>query len=306
MSRKLPPLNALKAFEACARAGSFVLAAAELNVTPGAVAQQIGKLEDFYGRQLFIRRNSQLLLTDVGVAVQAVSAGMMDELAQLTERLGEGAVHSKLILSVLPSVGVRWLNRHLPQFLAAHPDIRVDLRLEEDPVNFLRNRIDVRLSYGEQLYPEFVSVPFRSDSVTPMCRPEFLRSGRVDPARPDSLHEEDLIHVTWRVGFSSYPDWSTWLAEQGVSWRPRHERGHTTDTSSLGIDFARAGCGIVLGQSILAEPELAAGELVTPFAHRLPLQYNYCAVYTRANERNPTVRAFVDWLATQSHPVLAR
>lgn len=303
MSRKLPPLNALKTFEASARLGSFALAAAELNVTPGAVAQQIKKLEDFYGRQLFIRRNNQLVLTDVALAVQAVCAGMMDELAKLTERLVEGAVRSNLILSVLPSVGVRWLNRHLPEFLASHPDVRIDLRLEEDPVDFFRNRIDVRLSYGEHLYPEFVTVPFRSDTVTPMCRPEFLADGRVDPARPESLRDEDLIHVTWRVGFSSYPGWGDWLTAQGFTRPPRKELGHTSDTSSLAIDLARAGCGIVLGQSILAEPELAAGELVEPFAHHLPLQYDYCAVFTRANERNPPIRAFIDWLAAQRAPV---
>ena len=299
MSRKLPPLNALKTFEASARLGSFVLAAAALNVTPGAVAQQIKNLEDFYCRQLFIRRNNQLLLTDVALAVQAVSTGMKDELAQLTERLLEGAMRSNLIPSMLPSVGVRWPNRHLPEFLDAHPDVRIDLRLEEDPVDFFRNRIDVRLSYGEHLYPEFVTVPFRSDNVTPMCRPEFLADGRVDPARPDSLRDEDLIHVTWRVGFSSYPDWGAWLEGQGVARPLRHELGHTTDTSSLAIDLACAGCGIVLGQSILAEPELATGVLVAPFAHHLPLQYEYCAVHTRANERNPSVRAFVDWLAAQ-------
>lgn len=299
MSRKLPPLNALKTFEASARLGSFVLAAAELNVTPGAVAQQIKKLEDFYGRQLFIRRNNQLMLTDVALTVQAVSAGMMDELGKLTQLLLEGAVRSNLILSVLPSVGVRWLNRHLPEFLATHPDVRIDLRLEEDPVDFFRNRIDVRLSYGEHLYPELVTVPFRSDSVTPMCRPDFLSDGRVDPARPEALRDEDLIHVTWRVGFASYPDWGAWLAGQGVDRPPRHELGHTTDTSSLAIDLARAGCGIVLGQSILAEPELAAGELVAPFAHHLPLQYEYCAVHTKTNERAPAVRAFVEWLSAQ-------
>ncbi len=302
MARKLPPLNALKTFEASARLGSFALAAAELNVTPGAVAQQIKKLEDFYGRQLFIRRNNQLLLTDVAHSVQAVSAGMMDELAKLTERLLEGAVHSNLILSVLPSIGVRWLNRQLPQFLGAHPELRIDLRVEEDPIDFFRDRIDVRLSYGQHLYPEFVTVPFRSDKVTPMCRPEFLASGRVDPARPDLLRDEDLIHVTWRVGFSSYPGWGDWLGRQGISRTPRHELGHTTDTSSLAIDMARAGCGVVLGQSILAEPELASGELVAPYAQTLPLQYDYCAVYTRSNERNPSVHAFVDWLTARRDP----
>jgi LysR family glycine cleavage system transcriptional activator len=295
VARRLPPLNALKAFEASARLGSFVLAAAELNVTPGAVAQQIKKLEDFYGRQLFIRRNNRLLATDVARAVHAVSADMMDELAKLTQRLIDGAVRSSLILSVLPSVGVRWLNRRLPAFLAANPDVRIDLRLQEDPVDFSRDRIDVRLSYGEHLYPELVT-----DSVTPMCRPELLQSGRVDPTDPDSLRDEDLIHVVWRAGFSSYPDWDTWLAHENGGRRngrsTRRELGHTTDASSLAIDLARAGCGVVLGQSMFAESELAAGDLVAPFARRLPLPYAYCAVHPAAGERNLAVRAFVDWL----------
>lgn len=169
---------------------------------------------------------------------------MMDELAQLTERLLEGPVRSNLILSALPSVGVRWLNRQLPLFLGEHPDLRVDLRLEEDPIDFFRNRIDVRLSYGH-LYPEFNTVPFRRDSVTALCRPELISDG-VDVARPGLLRDEDLIHVTWRVGFSSYPDWGAWLAAQGVTHTPRHELGHTADTSSLAIDLACTGCGIVL------------------------------------------------------------
>lgn len=300
MPRKLPPLNALKTFEASARLGSFVLAAAELNVTPGAVSQQIKKLEDFFGRQLFIRRNNQLLLTDVALTVQASSSEMMDGLAQLTQRLLEGTIRSNLIVSVLPSVGIRWLNTRLPEFLAAHPDVRIDLRLEEDPVDFFRNRIDVRLCYGEHLYPEFVTVPFLGDSVTVLCRPEFAAGGRAGPAAAEVLRDEDLIHVTWRTGFSSYPTWEDWFASTGSARRPRRELGHTVDTSSVAIDLARAGCGIVLGQAMLAEPEVAAGELVAPFAHRLPLQYDYCAVHTRPNERNPTIRSFVDWLAADA------
>lgn len=297
MTRKLPPLNALKTFEASARLGSFVLAAAELHVTPGAVSQQIKKLEDFFGQQLFIRRNNQLLLTDIGLAVQAASTEMMNGLALLTERLLTGPTRSRLIVSVLPSVGVRWLNRRLPDFLRAHANVRVDLHIEEDPVDFFRNRIDVRISYGEHLYPEFVTVPLLKDHVTVMCAPELIATGRIAPESVESLRDEDLIHVAWRKGFSSYPTWESWFARAGEARQPRCELGHTTDTSSLGIDLACAGCGAVLGQSMLAEDELARGRLVTPFATRVPLQYDYCAVYTRANARNPSVEAFVTWLA---------
>jgi LysR family glycine cleavage system transcriptional activator len=293
LSRKLPPLNALKAFEASARLGSFVLAAAELNVSPSAISQHIKKLEDFYGRQLFIRHNNQLLLTDIARTVHAASSQMMNGLAELTEQLLGGPVRSNLIVSVLPSLAVRWLNRRLPQFLEAHPDVRVDLRLEEDPVDFFRNRIDVRVCYGEHLYPEFVTVPFKRDRVTALCRPG-LEVGWESPA---SLTDDRLIHVAWRAGFSSYPEWSDWFASQGLTSHPRRELGHTTDTSSIAVDLACSGMGVVLGQEMLAETELASGDLVAPFAHWMPLQYDYCVVHAESNKRNRIVREFVQWLA---------
>lgn len=298
MSRKLPPLNALKAFEASARLGSFVLAAAELNVSPGAISQHIKKLEDFYGRQLFIRHNNQLLLTDIARQVYAASSQMMNGLAEMTEQLLGGPVRSNLIVSVLPSFGVRWLNRRLPEFLEAHPDVRVDLRLEEDPVDFFRSRIDVRICYGEHLYPEFVTVPFRRDRVTAMCQPKLIARERVDTAAPQSLADDVLIHVAWRAGFSSYPEWSAWFASQGITSHPRIELGHTTDTSSIAIDLACSGRGVVLGQEMLAETELAAGKLVAPFSHWMPLQYDYCVVHGESNKRNKTVGAFVEWLTS--------
>jgi LysR family transcriptional regulator, glycine cleavage system transcriptional activator len=298
LSRKLPPLNALKAFEASARLGSFVLAAAELNVSPSAISQHIKKLEDFYGRQLFIRHNNQLLLTDIARTVHAASSQMMNGLAELTEQLLGGPVRSNLIVSVLPSLGVRWLNRRLPQFLAGHPDVRVDLRLEEDPVDFFRNRIDVRICYGEHLYPEFVTVPFKRDRVTAMCQPGLLGRGRVDTDSLLSLTDEMLIHVAWRAGFSSYPEWGAWFASQGVTSHPRRELGHTTDTSSVAIDLACSGLGVALGQEILAETELAAGQLVTPFPHWMPLQYDYSVVHAESNKRNKVVGEFVKWLSS--------
>jgi LysR family transcriptional regulator, glycine cleavage system transcriptional activator len=298
VSRKLPPLNALKAFEASARLGSFVLAAAELNVSPSAISQHIRKLEDFYGRQLFIRHNNQLLLTDIARQVHAASSLMMNGLAEMTEQLLGGPVRSNLIVSVLPSLGVRWLNRRLAEFLEAHPDVRVDLRLEEDPVDFFRNRIDVRICYGEHLYPEFVTVPFKRDRVTAMCDPRLIARDRVDTTSPQSLADDGLIHVAWRAGFSSYPEWSAWFASQGIASHPRRELGHTTDTSSVAIDLACSGRGVVLGQEMLAETELAAGKLIAPFSHWMPLQYDYCVVHAESNKRNKTVAAFVKWLTS--------
>ncbi len=221
---------------------------------------------------------------------------MMDGLAALTQRLIGASPRSSLIVSVLPSIGVRWLNRRLPEFLRKNPEVRLDLRLEEDPVDFFRNRIDVRISYGEHLYPEFVTVPFLRDRVTVMCTPVFFGAGRLAPGSPASLADEDLIHISWRTGFSSYPTWESWFELAGQTRQPRRERGHTVDTSSLAVDLALAGCGIALGQYMLAEQELADGNLVTPFATTAALQYDYCAVQTKNSARNPTAQAFVSWL----------
>lgn len=296
MSRRLPPLNAVRAFEACARLGSVALAAAELCVTPGAVSQQLRKLEDFYGRQLLVRHNNQLLPSEVGFSVYETCAGLLGELATMTERILGGPQHGRMVVSVLPSVGVRWLNRRLPEFLAACPELRVDLRLEEDPVDFFRTRIDVRISYGEHFYPEFVAVPFACDRVTVLCAAQMIADGRVRPERPETLADEDLVHVLWRTGFSAYPTWESWFAAAGVARPVRTELGHKTDMSSVAIDLAEAGVGVSLGQCLLAGEALAAGTLVAPFETALELPYRYFAVHTPGASRNRTVRAFVDWL----------
>ena len=118
MNRRLPPLNAVKAFEASARHSNFSLAARELGVTPGAISQQVKILENFFAKQLFVRRNNQLRLTDAGLAVYADSADVIDRLSQMAQRILEGDVRSRFVVSTLPSVAVRWLNRRLAVFPA--------------------------------------------------------------------------------------------------------------------------------------------------------------------------------------------
>jgi LysR family glycine cleavage system transcriptional activator len=127
-----------------------------------------------------------------------------------------------------------------------------------------------------------------------MCRANLLP--HLDPATPQSLGDDELIHVAWRAGFASYPAWSVWFASQGITWNPRRELGHTTDTSSVAIDLACSGTGVVLGQEMLAATELATGDLVAPFRHWMPLQYDYCVVHAESNKRNRIVGAFVEWI----------
>ena len=296
MTRRLPPLNAVKAFEASARHGGFSLAARELGVTPGAVSQQVKILEEFFSKRLFDRRNNQLQLTDAGLALYADSAEVIDRLSAMTQRMLEGNLPSRFVISTLPSVAVRWLNRRLEGFLEMEPDIRCEIRVEDDPVDFTRHHIDLRISYGQHLYPELVTIPLLRDEVLPLCSPEFLARGRFQAGLPGSLPDQDLIHVDWGASFASYPTWAEWFDATGTDRAPQLGLGHRVGMSSLAIDLALSGFGVALGQRLLARDELADGRLLAPFPQRLPLGYAYCAVHPHSRSQKRTVLSFIEWL----------
>jgi LysR family glycine cleavage system transcriptional activator len=279
-----------------ARLGSLSQAARELSVTPGAVSQQLRLLAAFFDRELFVRRQGRLQLTDAGLAVFAEAAESLDRLTAMTARLlrGEGRPH--LVVSALPSIAVRWLNHRLGAFLAAAPEVRCELRVEDDPVDFSRHHIDLRLSYGEHLYPELSTLTLVRDQVTPLCTPAWRRKSGLDPEDPDSLAESDLIHMDWGASFASYPTWQEWFRAAGSHRQLGRDRGHTTSMSSLAIDLALAGAGIALGQSLLASGDLAAGRLVAPYATSLPLTHPYCLVHPQARGEKAVVRRCIAWL----------
>jgi LysR family glycine cleavage system transcriptional activator len=292
-------LNAVKSFEASARLGGFSQAARELGVTPGAVSQQVKILEDFFSKQLFTRRNNQLQLTDAGLAVYAESAEVIDRLSEMTRRLMEGKVRSRFVISTHASVAVRWLNRRLEEFLAAEPDLRCEIRVEDDPVDFTKHHIDLRICYGQHLYPEMVTHPLLRDVVTPLCAPEFLSRRSHRPDDVTALLDGDLIHIDWGASFASYPSWAEWFSAAGTDRVPQVGLGHMTSMSSLAVDLAVSGRGIALGQRLLARDELADGRLVAPFAQNLVLGHDYCAVYPQSRRNKRVVRAFIDWAGRQ-------
>ncbi len=301
MARKLPPLNALKAFEAAARTGGYVPAARELRVSPAAVSQQVKNLERFFEKQLFVRHHNRLSLTDAGLAVFADSAEALERLAAMTARTFEGEVRSRLVISVLPSVASHWLirrlSRRLSGFLALDPAIRLDIRVEEDPVDFARHGIDIRICYGAHLYPDLANTLLVQDEVLPLCAPVLLDSGALDVSSPRSLQDTALIHTNWGPSFASHPTWTDWFTWVGLDRVPDAGQGHRVGMSSLAIDLALAGAGVALGQRLLAGDEIANGGLVAPFGQSIPLGHPYCAVHAYAKAQKPAVRAFVDWAA---------
>ena len=297
MHPRLPPLNALKAFEAAARLGGYVLAAQELGVSPAAVSQQVKNLEHFFEKNLFIRHNNRISLSDAGLAVYGEIGEALERIAGVTARVFDDTARAPLVISVPPSLASRWLNACLPDYAAVERGMRLDLRVEEDPVDFARQGIDVRLCYGEHLYRDHVTTPFLRDSVQPLVAPSFIERRTAGSLTAGTLGDGELIHTAWGPSFASHPSWSDWFAEAGLDRAPAPSRGHRVAMSSLAIDFAVAGMGVALGQRLLAGAEIAAGRLVSPFGPSMRLGHAYCAVHAHAKARKAGVRRFVEWVS---------
>lgn len=298
--RALPPLNALRAFESAARTGSYVSAASELRVSSAAVSQQVRNLEEFLGKQLFMRFNNRIVLTDAGQAIFAGATEALQSIATLTQQAMTGVARQRLVISVLPSVAHRWLAPRLAGFTDLHRDFRFELRVEDDPVDFVRYDIDLRMCYGTSLYPELRSIHLRQDEALPLCSPDYVR--RNPSARDANLAEvpdDDLIHTDWGPSFGSHPTWQAWFLKVG-SVRPGPSEGFRSGMSGLTLDLARDGVGVALGQRMLAADDLAAGRLVALSDIAIPLGHAYSLVHPISKSRNATLKQLTDWLVSQA------
>jgi LysR family glycine cleavage system transcriptional activator len=300
MPLSLPPLNALRAFEAAARSGSYVAAAEELGVSPAAVSQQVRNLEDFLGKQLFMRFNNRILLTDAGQVVFAGASDALQSISALTEQVMSGQTRSRLVVSVITSVAERWLEPRLAAFALKEHAPRIELRVEADPVDFARHNIDLRICYGTNQYPEMNTIRLLQDEVLPLCSPAYLeRNASARTGGMDGVPDDDLIHTSWGPSFVSHPTWHAWFARSGIN-RPNDRKGYQVGMSSLALDLARDGVGVALGQKMMASGDLAAGRLVPLSDVAIELGHPYCLVHPRSKARKAGLQALIDWLTKEA------
>ena len=292
--KRLPPLNALRAFEAAARHLSFSRAADELSVTPGAVSQQIKALEDFVGAPVFRREKKGLLLTD---AAQQSLPALRDAFRLLEEasgRLTAGRDGGKLAISVAPSLASKWLVPRLDSFHAAHPDIDVWINADMSVVDFAVDDVDLAIRYGAGRYPGLAVDLLMNETIVPVCSPALLK-GEHALHEPEDLDGVTLLHDGSPDNDETCPTWSMWLKAAGVQGVDG-TRGPVFNQSSLVIEAAVAGRGVALAKSALAESDLAAGRLVVAFDVATPIAFAYHLVRPPAHDSNPAVRAFMDWV----------
>ena len=295
MPLPLPPLNALRAFEAAARAGSYVAAADELDVSPAAVSQQVRNLEDFLGRKLFMRFNNRVVLTDAGQAVFAGATVALQSISALTEQVKSGWSKSRLVISVLSSIAQRWVEPKLAAFLLAEPAVRIDVRVEDDPVDFARHNIDLRMCYGSNLYPDMASVKLHHDDVLPLCGPAYLLRNHHAAQGMTQVPDDDLIHTNWGPSFVSHPTWQAWFGASGIA-RPEEGKGYRVGLSSLALDLARDGVGVALGQRLMASDDIRDGRLVAVDQRAIPLGHPYGLVHPPSKINKPGLRSLINWL----------
>ena len=312
MSQRLPPLNALKAFEAAARHLSVKKAAVELNVTPAAVSHQIRTLEEYLDLQLFHRYNRALELTDAARACLPKLREGFDCMAQAVERLRSHTSGGMLTVSAAPSFAARWLMPRLHRFIAAHHeiDVRVSARMrrvsvdgkvdvaERATIETWLDDSDVAILYGHGHYPDMDVHRLLSLTITPICSPKLL-TGEHPLRTPEDLKHHMLLHDDTGDMYDGESFWEVWLDAAGVAGIDA-KRGARFSHAVLAFEAAIDAVGVVASMPSLAAEELASGKLVMPFDLKVPLDSAYYLVCEPHAKTRPAVAAFRDWLIAEA------
>jgi LysR family glycine cleavage system transcriptional activator len=292
--RRLPPLNALRSYEAAARHLSFTKAAGELGVTPAAVSHQVKMLEDHIGIALFQRVNRQLVLTEAGEACLPGIRAAFEGLASAVDTISVAGRTGVLTVSVAPSLAGKWLLPRLERFKAAHPDIDVRVSASLQLVDFASGEIDVAIRYGAGVYPGLRSERLLGEAVIPVCSPKLL-DGPHPLRSPADVRRHTLLHDDSPDDDTSCPTWEMWLKAAGVDGIDT-TRGPRFNQSSLVLEAAILGHGIALAKSTIAAADLAEGRVVKPFELTLPLEFGYYIVAPETKTLMPKVDLFIRWL----------
>jgi LysR family transcriptional regulator, glycine cleavage system transcriptional activator len=284
----------LQSFEAVARQLSFSKAAVELNVTPGAVSQQIRAFEERLGVKLFDRTNRSVALTRVAARMLPDVQAGLDLLSRACSNRSVPLGERTLTISVAPSFASKWLLPRLPSLYDQHADIDLRISATVELADFERDGIDLAIRLGHGRYPGLHAEPLFAEALTPLCSPKILKSkGRLKT--PDDLRKHRMIHDTSIPGQGEHSAWDKWLALAGAK-HVSARRGARFTLAELAMQAAIDGAGIVLGRLVLAEGDLAAGRLVRPFKTVLPLDVSYFLVRSEEATPRPEMQRFRDWL----------
>jgi LysR family glycine cleavage system transcriptional activator len=290
MTRRLPPLNAIRAFEAAGRHASLTKAAAELGVTHGAVSRQVAQLEAWLGTSLFVRRPAQLVLTETGRIYLAEATAALDRLAVASLHVSGQAKPATLHVNAPPTFTMRWLIPRLSGFQRRHPGVEVRMTTSLAPVEF-NGSYDLAIRGAQAPLPNAaVSEPFMTETIVPVCHADLAENGRLCDPR-------DLAQCTL-IAYATEPySWPEWLEAAGV---PDLRPAGTLHFEQMyfALQAAAEGLGVVLVPIFLTIDDIVQGRLCAPFGTLAARQRRY---YANAAARTPHIQAFIDWLVREGH-----
>ena len=300
MKPRIPPLNALRAFEAAGRHMSFSRAAAELHVTPAAVGQQVRALESYLGEALFVRLNRTVELTVAGQTLLPGVSDGFDQLVRTMEAFYRRSVRRPLTVSVEPDFGAKWLVRRLDRFRERHPGIAIRLDATSRLVDFTREAVDLAIRYGDGDYPGLRCDVLFEDEVFPVCSPALLE-GAHPLIHPEDLQWHPLLRQDGVEDQPMWPDWAMWLRAAGVgNVDSTHGPEFTWGSYGLMMDAALAGQGVALASRVLSADDIEAGRLVKPFELSMRQSLRYYLVGPEATADEPMTSAFREWVSSEA------
>ena len=285
MSKRLPPLNALRVFDAAARHLSFTRAAEELFVTQAAVSHQIKSLEDFLGLKLFRRRNRSLLLTEEGQSYFLDIKEIFSQLTEATRKL-------QATVSLLPSFAIHWLVPRLSSFNSAYPGIDVRIQAVDRQEDKLADDVDVAIFYGRGNWPGLRVEKLYAEYLLPVCSP-LLLTGEKPLKTPEDLAKHTLLHD------ASRRDWQTYTRQLGLN-HINVQQGPIFSHSAMVLQAAIHGQGVALANNVMAQSEIEAGRLVCPFNDVLVSKNAFYLVCHDSQAELGKIAAFRQWILAKA------
>jgi len=293
LASRLPPLNALRAFEASARQLSFTRAAEELFVTQAAVSHQIKALEEHLGIKMFMRKNRSLLLTEEGQSYYLDIKDIFTSLHDATERLLARGAKGAITVSSQASFAIQWLVPKLAAFNALHPEIDVRIKAVDQAENSLTEDVDVAIYYGRGNWPAVHADKLQTEYLIPVCSPLLIQEG-LSRSKPPLLSLDDLKHHTL-LHDTSRKDWRRWFKQIGVKGS-NVNHGPIFSHSAMVVQAAVHGQGVALAYNVLAKPDIDSGRLVCPFNDVLVSKNAYFVVCRESQKDIGKIEAFREWL----------
>lgn len=299
MQSSLPSLTALRAFEAVARHLHYPSAAEELNVSPAAVKQLIGKLESAVGARLIVRKGRGLALTQTGSASLQDLSSAMNLINSSVRKMREPRRANRLIVSVEASLATAWLVPKLQEFRFLYPDVAVLIDSTQEIVDLRRSDVDVAIRYGVDNDRSLITRRLFDDQIFPACSPSLVTGSNginqlTDLARFPLIHW-DLSKLTWAQNTAKWFSWENWLMHSGVDTASLDEGLRFSDYG-LAVQAAIAGQGVVLASWPILKDVISAGQLVQPFKEVVNTDTGYDIVTTEIDANRHEVEVFTSWI----------